>query len=72
MGHGQTAKNQDRRHRMWHLIRVFAVCLQNVVYNLNKTETLTQHPQKRNYACSVDTERIISSADNESCRQRGC
>ena len=30
VGHRQTVKTQIRCHRMWRLIRVFTVCLQNI------------------------------------------
>ena len=31
MGHKQTVQTKIRYHSLWHLIRVFTVCLQNVL-----------------------------------------
>ena len=48
MGHSQRAQTQMRRHVMWRLIRVFAVCLKenNFMLSLANEENINLTPLK--------------------------
>ena len=52
--HWQTIQTQIRRRRMWRLIRVSTVCLQNVSLMYENKNKPTQQPLKRKWTDPID------------------